>query len=96
MTIKIDNPSPFEKELFEFLKKQKQELEELSADTLKSFISSFQKKQKINYKKRDISKHLSTITSDENEPRDKSIALYSHIEDSAEYIHNLRRVEESR
>jgi len=41
MTIKIDNPSPFEKELFEFLKKQKYELEELSVDTFKSFIGSF-------------------------------------------------------
>jgi hypothetical protein len=92
MTINIDNPSPFEKELLEFLKQQKQELEELTVDTLKSFIGSFQKKQTLNYKKRDITKHLSTITSDEDEPRDKRIELYSHIEDSAEYIHNLRRV----
>ena len=87
ITFKIDNPD-VEKQLKEFVKEQK----EITLDAFKKFIDSFQKKDTLVYKKRDIRKHISVIQNDDNEPRDGSIALYSHVEDSGEYIHNLRRV----
>ncbi len=89
--LKIDNPNILEKQLLDFLKQQKEDFKEITIETLNSFINSFHKKEKFNYKKKDIFQNLSVITSDNNEPRDKSIKLYSHIEDSGEYIHNLRR-----
>ncbi len=86
ITLKIDNVDT-EKQLQQFIKEQK----EITLDVLKSFLDSFQKKEKLQYKKKDIRKHLSVITSDNNEPRDESIELYSHVEDSGQYIHDLRR-----
>jgi len=92
VTFKIDSSNQLEKQLFDFLKQQKQDLEEITLDTLNTFINSFQKKEKLHYKKKDIFKNMSVITSDDDEPRDESIELYSHVEDSAKYIHDLRRV----
>ena len=86
ITLKIDNVDT-EKQLQQFIKEQK----EITLDVLKSFLDSFQKKEKLQYKKKDIRKHLSVITADNNEPRDESIELYSHVEDSGQYIHDLRR-----
>lgn len=92
VSLKINNPNDFEQKLFIFLKEQKKELEELSVDVLENFINTLKKEDKLHYKKRDIRKHISVITSDDDEPRDESIELYSHVEDSAKYIHDLRRV----
>jgi hypothetical protein len=89
--LKIDNPNMLEKQLFDFLKQQKEEFKDITIEALSSFINNFHKQGSLNYKKKDISKNLSLITFDDNEPRDKSIKLYQHIEDSGEYIHNLRR-----
>ena len=90
--LEINNPNLFEKQLVDFVKQQKQDLEEVTVEALKKFINSFQQEEKLQYKKKDIRKHLSTIISDDDEPRDKSIELYSHVEDSGQYIHDLRRV----
>jgi len=86
ITLKIDN-SDIEKELKEFIKGQK----EVTLEALNKFINSFKKKKKIKYKKKNIYKHISTIKYNDNEPRDENIKLYTHVEDSGEYIHNLRR-----
>jgi len=91
VSFKIENPNQLEKQLFAFLKQQKQDLEEVTVDALNNFINAFQKKEKFSYVKRDISKHLSVITSDDDEPRDEKIELYGHVEDSGQYIHDLRR-----
>ena len=88
ITLKIDNPN-IEEQLKQFVKEQK----EITIEALSSFLNSFHKKEKkFHYEKKNIYDNLSVITSDDNEPRDKSIELYSHVEDSGEYIHNLRRV----
>jgi hypothetical protein len=92
VTLKIDNPNELEQQLFEFLKQQKKELEEVTIEALTSFLSSFKKEEKLHFKKKDISKNLSVIISDDDEPIDETIKLYSHVEDSAKYIHDLRRV----
>ena len=90
--LKIDNPNILEKQLLDFLKQQKQDFEEITLEALNNFINSFQKKKKLIYKKRDIRNHISVIQNDDNEPRDENIELYSHVEDSGEYIHNLTQV----
>ena len=48
ITLKIDNPD-IEEQLKQFVKEQK----EVTLDALKNFIDSFQKKEKLVYKKRD-------------------------------------------
>ena len=87
ITLKIEN-SDMEEQLKQFIQEQK----EVTVEALKSFFDSFGKKEKLKYKKKDIYKHLSVITSDDDEPRDENIKLYSHVEDSGKYIHDLRRV----
>jgi len=86
ITLKIDNPD-IEEQLKVFVKEQK----EITVEALKSFFDSLRIKKKLKYKKKDIHKHLSVITSDDDEPRDENIKLYSHVEDSGKYIHDLRR-----
>ena len=87
ITLKTEN-SDMEEQLKAFVQEQK----EVTVEALKNFFDSFGKKEKFQYKKKDIYKHLSVITSDDDEPRDESIKLYSHVEDSGKYIHDLRRV----
>jgi hypothetical protein len=91
ITLKIDNPNLLEKQLIHFMKQKKESLEEMTIEALKGFIGTFQEKENFFYEKKDIHKNLSIISSDNTEPRDETIKLYSHVEDSAQYIHDLRR-----
>ncbi|CAA6819401.1 MAG: Unknown protein [uncultured Sulfurovum sp.] len=87
ITLKIDNPD-VEEALADFVKQQK----EVSVEALRSFLNSFQKKEKFNYKKRDPKKHSHTIEYIDEENEDLSdVKPYAHVEDSAQYIHDLRR-----
>jgi hypothetical protein len=45
ITIKIDNPD-LEQKLIEFVKQQKQDLEEITIEALKNFIDLFHQKKK--------------------------------------------------
>jgi len=87
ITLKIEN-SDMEEQLKVFVREQK----EVTVEALKNFLNSFEKKESLHYKKKDIYQNLSIITSDDDEPRDENIELYSHVEDSGKYIHDLRRV----
>jgi len=88
-TIKIDNPD-LEQKLTEFVKQQKQDLEEITIEALNNFIEIFYQKKKFNFTKKDPRKHSRIIKRDYNEKDVDKIALL-HIKDSAKYIHNLRR-----
>jgi len=85
ITFKIDNPD-IEEQLKEFVKEQK----EVTLDAFKKFIDSFQKKEKLVYKKKDPRKH-SRIIKREYNPADVDEVALLHIEDSAKYVHDLRR-----
>jgi len=85
ITLKIDNPD-IEEQLKQFVKEQK----EITLDALKIFIDSFHKKEKIVYKKKDPRKH-SRIIKREYDSADVDEVALLHIEDSAKYVHNLRR-----
>jgi hypothetical protein len=84
LTLKIDNPD-VEKKLKEFVKEQK----ELTLEALNNFINSFQKDE-CKYTKRDPKKY-SRIVKREYDSKDVSGVALLHIEDSAKYVHNLRR-----
>jgi len=89
ITVKIDNPD-LEQRLIEFVKQQKQDLEEVTIEALKSFIDLFHQKKKFNFEKKDPRKHSRIIKRDYNEKDVDEVALL-HIEDSAKYVHDLRR-----
>jgi hypothetical protein len=87
ITLKIDNPD-IEEQLKEFIKEQK----EITLEAFNNFINSFQKQEKLIYKKRDPRKHSSKIEYIDEDNEDLSdVKPYSHIEDSGQYIHDLRR-----
>ena len=89
-TIKIDNPD-LEQEVKDFVKYQKKDLEEITIEALKNFIDLFHHKKKFKFNKKDPTKHSMTLEyKDDNEDL-SDVKPYSHIEDSAKYIHNLRR-----
>ena len=93
VSFKIENPNQLEKQLFAFLKQQKQDLEEVTVDALNNFIKSFQKKEKFSYVKRDPRNHSRKreYIDEENEYL-SDVKPYAHVEDSGQYIHDLRRV----
>ena len=85
ITLKIEN-SDIEEQLKAFIKEQK----EITIEALTKFLNSFQKKEKFTYKKKDPRKH-SRIIKREYDPNDVDDVALLHIEDSAKYVHDLRR-----
>ena len=85
ITLKIDNPDT-EKQLKAFVQEQK----EVTIEALKNFFDSFGKKEKLNYTKKDPRKHSRIIKREYNPDEVDDVALL-HIEDSAKYVHDLRR-----
>ena len=85
ITLKIEN-SDMEEQLRAFVQEQK----EVTVEALKSFLNSFGKKEKLVYKKKDPKKHSRMIKRDYNLEDVDDVALL-HIEDSAKYVHDLRR-----
>ena len=90
IVLEINNPNTLETQLFDFLKKQKNGVEETTVEVLKDFLNSFQKKKKFDFKSKDPKKHSKIINREYNSEDVDDFAL-AHIADSAEYIHDLRR-----
>ena len=87
ITLKIEN-SDMEKQLKAFVQEQK----EVTVEALKSFFDSFQKEEKLVYKKKDPRKHIRTIEYIDEDNEDLSdVKPYAHVDDSGKYIHDLRR-----
>jgi len=85
ITLKVES-SDMEEQLKAFVQEQK----EVTVEALKSFLNSFGKKEKLVYKKKDPKKHSRMIKRDYNLEDVDDVALL-HIEDSAKYVHDLRR-----
>jgi len=85
ITLKIENQE-MEEQLKVFVQKQK----EVTVEALKNFLNSFGKKENLIYKKKDPRKHSRIIRRDYNLEDVDDVALL-HIEDSAKYVHDLRR-----
>ena len=88
LTFKIENKE-LENKFLEVAKNQKKAVEEVVLEAMKYFIN-MQKEDKLVYTKKDPLKHLHKIERDYDEEMCDDVAL-THIEDSASYIHNLRR-----
>lgn len=86
ITLKIDNPD-VEKQL-QYLVKEKQEI---SIDTLRNFLNSFQKEKKFVFEKKDPSKYTQQIEHPVDDENLSDVRPYAHVEDSGQYIHDLRR-----
>jgi len=87
ITLKIDNPN-MEEQLKLFVEEHK----EITTDALKNFLNSFQKEKNFVFEKKDPRKHSRKIeyTDDDNEDL-SDVKPYAHVEDSGQYIHDLRR-----
>ena len=85
ITLKIDNLD-MEKQLKAFIQEQK----EVTIEALKSFLNSFHKEDKLIYKKKDPREHSRIIKREYNLEDVDDVALL-HIQDSAKYVHDLRR-----
>ena len=89
ITLKIDNPD-IEQLLLQFVKQQKQDLEEVVLEAIKKFVYTPTKK-KFNYVKRDPRKYSRKIEYEDDTTDDLSdVTPYSHVEDSGAYIRELR------
>jgi len=89
LAIKIDNPE-IEQRFEEYIKTQKKSHKEVVSEAMKFFLDTHSKDDGPEYIKRDPTKHLHTVKRSYEDKFCDDIAL-THIEDSAQYIHNLRR-----
>lgn len=89
LAIKIDNPD-MEDRFRQYAAQQRKSVEDLINDALKMFLDTQKKDQKFIYTKKDPIQHLHQIAREYDDDFCDEIAL-EHIENSAEYVHNLRR-----
>ncbi len=88
LTLEIKN-TEIEFKVKKIVKDKKISLDKFVTDALTLMINSF-KKEDIKYKKRNPLNYCHKISLSYNEELCSNIAL-THIEDSASYVHNLRR-----
>lgn len=88
LTLKIENEE-LENNFLDFAKKQHRAVEDVAQEAIKYFMNK-QQENKLVYTKKDPLKHLRKIERDYDDEMCDDVAL-THIEDSASYIHNLRR-----
>ena len=91
LAIKIDN-TDIENRFKEYAKQHKKAIEDVVSDAMKLFLDINKKDDKLVYTKRDPMKYIHKIEYEYDDDEDLSDVIpYSHIEDSAKYIHDLRR-----
>lgn len=86
ITLKIDNPD-MEKQLKQFVQEQK----EVTLEALSNFAKAFQGNDSISFQKKDPKKHSHAIPYTDDGEDLTDVKPYAHIEDSARYVHDLRR-----
>ena len=90
LAIKIENKE-FESKFLEFAKSQKKAVEDIALDAMKYFMN-LKDNDTLVYTKRDPMKYIHKIEYEYDDNEDLSdVKPYSHIEDSAKYVHDLRR-----
>ena len=92
LAIKIDNPE-IENRFNQYAIQNKRAVEDLVSDALKMFLDMKKQDNELIYTKKDPLKHLHKIEYDyEDDGEDLSdVKLYSHVDDVAKYVHDLRR-----
>jgi len=89
LAIKIDNPE-IENRFKQYAKQTKKSVEDIVSDALKSFLDTQRLDDELIYVKKDPLKHLKKIERNYDDDLCDEVAL-THIKDSAEYVHELRR-----
>ena len=89
LAIKIDNPE-IESRFREYAKQQKKGLEDIASEAIKIFLDMQKGEDALVYIKKDPNKHLTKINRQYDKEYCDTVAL-THIEDSAKYVHDLRR-----
>ena len=89
LTFKIEN-AELENKFLEVARNQKKAVEDVVIEAMKYFIN-MQKEDKLVYTKKDPLKHLRKIEVDLDDEDLSDVKPFDHIEDSAKYIHDLRR-----
>ena len=88
LTIKIEDKE-FESKLLEYVKFKKETIENITLIAINNLINC-NENNPLNYTKQDPLKHLHKIQHKYDNDLCDEVAL-THIEDSAAYIHELRR-----
>ncbi|HIP44424.1 MAG TPA: hypothetical protein EYG93_03705 [Sulfurospirillum arcachonense] len=89
LAIKIDNPE-IENRFKEYAKSQKKALEDVASEAMKLFLDMHKKDDKLVYTKKNPKKYIRKIEYTYDEELCDDVAL-THIENSAKYVHDLRR-----
>jgi hypothetical protein len=89
LVIKIDDPE-IENRLRKYAKQQKKAIEDLVNDAMKLFLETHQKDDTLIFTKKDPMQYIHKIEYEYDDDLCDNVAL-THIEDSAKYIHDLRR-----
>jgi hypothetical protein len=93
LAIKIDNPE-IENKFKQYAKKQKKSLEDVVSEAMKLFLDMNTKNDELIYVKKDPMKHLHKVEYEDDGEDLSDVKPYSHVENSALYVHNLRRERE--
>ncbi|DAB29819.1 MAG TPA: hypothetical protein CFH84_07455 [Sulfurimonas sp. UBA12504] len=91
LAIKIDNPE-IESKFKEYARKQKKSLEDVVSEAMKLFLDLHKKDDELVYVKKDPIKHLHKIEFEDDGEDLSDVKPYSHVDDVAKYVHDLRRV----
>jgi len=89
LAVKIDNPE-MENKFKQYAIEHKRAIEDVMNDAMKLFLDMNKKEDQIFFVKKDPMKHIGSISYDDSEDL-SDVKPFSHIEDSAKYIHDLRR-----
>ena len=90
LAIEINNPE-IENRFKQYAKKNKKAVEDLASEALKLFSDMHKKDDELVYTKKDPMKHQHKVAYEDDGEDLSDVKPYSHVEDSALYIHNLRR-----
>lgn len=89
LAVKIDNPD-MENKFKHYAIQHKKTIEDVISDAMKLFLDMQKKDDILVYTKKDPMKHIHKIEYEYDDDLCDDVAL-THIEDSAKYIHDLRR-----
>jgi hypothetical protein len=91
LAIKIDNPE-IENKFKEYARKQKKSLEDVVSEAMKLFLDLHKKDDELSFTKKDPMKHIHKIEFEDDGENLSDVKPYSHVDDAAKYVHDLRRV----
>ena len=90
LSIQIDNPE-IEQEFKEYAAKEKKSLKEVTREAMRFFLDTRRKEDGLIYEKKNPMQHIQNIDYEDDGEDLSDVKLFSHVEDAAKYVHDLRR-----